>query len=287
MANLSSSIQTCRYIHTPSSFARQSLLYVQEAGHLKSRDRHISRRSHLESYLFFVVLAGSGTVSIRDTHFSLCAGDHVFLDCRQPYFHESSQDDPWELLWVHFNGTAMDGYWQYFTGHQKSSVFHPGNSAPFQPLLEQLLTLEETRSNNRELLENELLHRLSTELLLWQKEKDTAGYTDSTLSKLQEIRSYLDAHYTEKLSLDELANRFYISKYHMSREFKKNFGITMGNYLTSLRITKAKEMLRFSDLQIETIARNCGIEDNSYFNKVFQKAEGITAREYRRKWRGQ
>ena len=49
----------------------------------------------------------------------------------------------------------------------------------------------------------------------------------------------------------------------------------MGNYLTSLRITKAKEMLRFSDLQIETIARNCGIEDNSYFNKVFQKAEGL------------
>ncbi len=287
MANISSSIQTCRYIHTPSSFARQSLLYVQEAGHLKSRDRHISRRSHLESYLFFIVLAGSGTVSIQDTHFPLHAGDHVFLDCRQPYFHESSQDDPWELLWVHFNGTAMDGYWQYFTGHQKSSVFHPGNAAPFQSLLEQLLTLEETRSSNRELLENELLHRLSTELLLWQKEKDTAGHTDSTLSKLQEIRSYLDAHYTEKLSLDELANRFYISKYHMSREFKKSFGITMGNYLTSLRITKAKEMLRFSDLQIETIARNCGIEDNSYFNKVFQKAEGITAREYRRKWRGQ
>lgn len=287
MERVSPHIQTCRYIHTPSSFARQSLLYVQEAGHLKSRDRHISRRSHLESYLFFIVLSGIGTVSIQDTHFALRSGDHVFLDCRRPYFHESSQDDPWELLWVHFNGTSMDGYWKYFTGHQKSSIFHPGNASPFQLLLEELLTLEETRSSNRELLENELLHRLATQLLLWQKEKDTDGHTDSTLSKLQEIRSYLDEHYTEKLSLDELANRFYISKYHMSREFKKSFGITMGNYLTSLRITKAKEMLRFSDLQIETIARNCGIEDNSYFNKVFQKAEGITAREYRRKWRGQ
>ena len=56
MERVSPHIQTCRYIHTPSSFARQSLLYVQEAGHLKSRDRHISRRSHLESYLFFIVL---------------------------------------------------------------------------------------------------------------------------------------------------------------------------------------------------------------------------------------
>ena len=150
MDRVSPHIQTCRYIHTPSSFARQSLLYVQEAGHLKSRDRHISRRSHLESYLFFIVLSGSGTVSIQDTHFALRSGDHVFLDCRQPYFHESSQDDPWELLWVHFNGTAMDGYWKYFTGHQKSSIFHPDNASPFQLLLEELLTLEENSSINRE-----------------------------------------------------------------------------------------------------------------------------------------
>ena len=138
----------------------------------------------------------------------------------------------------------------------------------------------------RDMKINEILNRLIYILM------DNSWHPEHTARSrkridLEGIKRYLDEHYTEKLSLDELANRFYISKYHMSREFKKSFGITMGNYLTSLRITKAKEMLRFSDLQIETIARNCGIEDNSYFNKVFQKAEGITAREYRRKWRGQ
>lgn len=285
MTAVHSQAPICRYIHTPSTFARQSLLYVQEAGHLISHDRHISRRSHLESFLFFVVLSGSGTVSIENSRIPLHAGDHVFLDCQKPYFHESSENDPWELLWVHFHGASMDGYWNYFVSHQKPAVFHPESPSSFQILLEELLKLEETRSGSRELLENELLHRLVTQLLLWQKETDPL--TDSTSSKLQEIRAYLDTHYKEKLSLDELANRFYISKYHMSREFKKSFGMTLGNYVTSLRITKAKELLRFSDLQIEAIARSCGIEDNSYFNKVFQKAEGITAREYRRKWRGQ
>ena len=49
--------QTARYIHTPSPFARENLLYVQEAGRLKSENRHISSRSHLESYLFFIVLS--------------------------------------------------------------------------------------------------------------------------------------------------------------------------------------------------------------------------------------
>jgi len=279
------SADTCRYIHTPSSFARRNLLYIQEAGLLKSRDRHISKRSHLESYLFFIVLSGRGTVTIENTAHELHAGDHVFLDCRKPYAHESSDEQPWELLWVHFYGKAMEGYNEYFIKHQRPHIFHPPGPSPFPALVEQILTLERMRLANRELLENDLLHRLATCLLT---SPATAGNSESsTLLKLQEIRRYMDEHYTEKLSLDELANRFYISKYHMSREFKKAFGTTLVGYLTAQRITKAKEMLRFTDLQIEAIARECGIEDNSYFNKVFQKAEGITAREYRRKWRGQ
>lgn len=276
---------TCRYLHTPGTFARKNLLYIQEAGHLKSLDRHISKRSHLESYLFFIVLSGQGTVTIENVTHELHAGDHVFLDCRRPYAHESSDEQPWELLWVHFYGKAMEGYSEYFIRHQRPHIFHPPGSSPFPALIQQILELERTRSANRELLEDDLLHRLVTCLLTCPLTGDTS---ESSISiKIQEIRRYLDEHFTDKLSLDELANRFYISKYHMSREFKKAFGTTLVSYLTSQRITKAKEMLRFTDLQIETIARECGIEDNSYFNKVFQKAEGITAREYRRKWRGQ
>ena len=183
-------------------------------------------------------------------------------------------------------GTAMSGYHAYFTRHQKASVFHPDSPSDFQSILEQILILEKNRAGNRELLENELLHRLVTQILTWQTEIPVKK-EDNLASKLLEIRGFLDEHFTEKIFLDELANQFYISKYHMSREFKKAFGITVGSYVNSQRITKAKELLRFSDQQIEAIARACGIDDNSYFNKVFQKAEGITAREYRRKWRGQ
>lgn len=277
--------EPCRYIHTPGSFARRNLLYVQEAGRLKSKDRHISKRSHLESCLFFIVLSGRGTVTLDGRTFGLCAGDHVFLDCRRPYSHESSDEEPWELLWVHFYGSAMEGYLEYFAKNQRPHIFRPPEPSPFTGLLEQLLEQEQMSLADRELMENELLHRLVTRILTCRT--GHAPTVSGTLVKLQEIRQYLDGHYTEKLSLDKLANQFYISKYHMSREFKKAFGTTLVGYLTARRVTKAKEMLRFTDMQIEAIAADCGIEDNSYFNKVFQKAEGITPREYRRKWRGQ
>ena len=83
-----------------------------------------------------------------------------------------------------------------------------------------------------------------------------------------------------------IADEFFISKYHMSREFKKAYGITIANYIIAKRITHAKELLRFTYMQIEEIGRICGIEDSSYFNKVFSKFEGMTASEYRVRWKG-
>ena len=89
---------------------------------------------------------------------------------------------------------------------------------------------------------------------------------------------------TENISLDQLAEQFFISKYYLSREFKKEFGTTVIQYVLAKRINNAKELLRYSNSSIEEIAHLCGIDDASYFNKVFRKMEGCTASEYRKRW---
>ena len=102
--------------------------------------------------------------------------------------------------------------------------------------------------------------------------------------KIQEVATYIFEHYTENISLDFLAEQFYISKYYLSREFKKEHGTTIIQYLLTKKITHAKELLRYSNSSIEDIAALCGIDDASYFNKVFKKLEGCTASEYRKRW---
>ena len=102
--------------------------------------------------------------------------------------------------------------------------------------------------------------------------------------KLYQILAYINEHFDESVNLDSLANRFYVSKYHLSREFKKEFNQTIIQYLLNKRITYAKELLRFTDMSIGEIAQKCGIGDMNYFNKVFRKVEGSTASEYRRRW---
>lgn len=96
--------------------------------------------------------------------------------------------------------------------------------------------------------------------------------------------AYLDENYTKKITLDELAERYYINKFYLTRIFKAQYGTSINAYLQEIRITQAKHELRFSDKSIEEIATECGIGELYYFSRVFKNIEGISPSEYRKQW---
>ena len=79
-----------RILYTPSTFARSSLLRLQEIGELEARRAHTSSRSGLQSYLFFTVVTGEGSLEYDGKEFALTQGDCVFIDCNNPYSHTTS-----------------------------------------------------------------------------------------------------------------------------------------------------------------------------------------------------
>lgn len=291
---------TRRVINTPAPFTRANFFYIQEAGYLKSLKPHMSRRSGLQSYLFLIVLSGSGEVAYRDTSksaagentlksgsqtglvtFSAKAGDCFFLDCAGEYTHISSAEDPWELMWIHFYGPQTGAYYTYFR-EQQNWHFHTNHPAELTTAIQSVIRFHEEPTDDTDLLTAQQIVNILT---LICTETGENSNTDSALSdKLKKILHYLDEHYTEDISLDMLAEQFYISKYYLSREFKKEYGTTIIQYVLTKKITNAKELLRYSNSSIEEIARLCGIDDASYFNKVFKKMEGCTASEYRKRW---
>ena len=112
---------SCRILSTPSSFAKETLFYIQEIGRLKSLKSHTSKRESLDSYLYIIVISGSGIFTYNGCSFNVNSGDHIFIDCKRPYSHKSSNQDPWELLWVHFNGPLMNRYFDYYSN--KNIIF--------------------------------------------------------------------------------------------------------------------------------------------------------------------
>lgn len=103
--------------------------------------------------------------------------------------------------------------------------------------------------------------------------------------ELLEVKSYLDEHYMEKIVLDDLSERFFINKFYMTRIFKETYGVTINNYLISKRITRSKQLLRFTDMTVDEIGNAVGMGDANYLSRMFRKVEGSSHREYRKKWR--
>lgn len=271
-----------RIFATPSAYARKHYLFVQEVGTLQSLEPHVSKRQNLNSFLFFIVMDGEGTLFYENTKHRICAGDCVWIDCTRPYFHESSAEHPWSLKWVHFNGNGAKSFYETYLAKGNFYVFHPRSILPFTEALDQLYLCQQNKSSLMELSANKGITDIIT--LCFTENESLKQGEFSIPDKLQQVHTYLTEHYDEKISLEDLAERFFISKFHLSREYKKIYGTTIGNELTYQRISHAKSMLRFSDDSIDTIALNCGFQDSGYFIKVFKKAENMTPLEYRKKW---
>lgn len=97
--------------------------------------------------------------------------------------------------------------------------------------------------------------------------------------KVSNIIDYINNNIDSELSLDQIADKFYISKYHMLREFKRYAGYTLHSYIQKKRLIAAKEMLK-QGVRIVDVSSRCGFGDYSNFYRTFKKSFGLSPREY-------
>lgn len=271
-----------RIIATPSAYARKHYLYVQEVGSLESIMPHVSSRTNLNSYLFLTVTTGEGILTYENSTFSLKEGDCALIDCRKSYTHESSAHNPWKLMWVHFNGEQAPDFFAHFNDQVGHVQFHPPYPALFIGCIEALYHNQQKQSPLTELSSHKYITDIIT--LCFTENESCEEEDNSMIRKLEDIHNYITNNFYKQISLDTLCHDFFISKFYLSREYKKTYGITIGNEITARRISHAKSLLRFSTTPIDEISVSCGFHDASYFIKVFKKVEYLTPLEYRKKW---
>lgn len=276
-------VQSNRIIYTPSSFAKANLIHLQEIGRLKAMAPHVSKRENLPSFLFFMVEEGSGFLEYGSETYGLNAGHCVFLDCRRPYAQHSSED-LWTLRWVHFYGPNMSGIYDKYLERGGKVCFHPEDTDVYSGVLQSIYDIAGQNSYIRDMEIFERLTSLLTILMAQSWSMDKGNSTTSKKRDMKSVKEYLDDNYQTRISLDMLAEKFYINKFYMTRLFKEQYGVSVNNYLLQVRVTHAKRLLRFSDLSIESIGQECGMEDANYFSRMFKKVEGMTPGEFRKMW---
>ncbi len=92
---------------------------------------------------------------------------------------------------------------------------------------------------------------------------------------------YIETHYYEKITLEQLSGMVYLSPAYLSRIFRQETGVPFQLYLNKVRILKARELLSEGDLLLSDVSEAVGFEDQSYFTKVFKRMTGVTPLFYR------
>ena len=281
--NTKSIVSSNRILYTPSSFARSSLLHLQEIGELEARRSHTSSRSNLASFLFFTVTTGSGSLSYQGKEYKLGAGSMVFIDCHNPYSHTTDPDNLWTLRWVHFYGPTMGNVYNKYCERGGRPVFTPEDSAPFFDVFNQLFSTAGSADYMRDMKINAALSELLVLLMSesWHPEDATTAKKKASVA---DVKEFLDSHYAEKITLDKLSTDFYINKYYLTKVFKEQYGQSITAYLLNVRITKAKHLLRFSNKSIEEIGLEVGLGAAHYFSQTFKSVEGVPPSIYQKQW---
>lgn len=123
---------------------------------------------------------------------------------------------------------------------------------------------------------------LKEHLLMILKEVCEKNEENENELLIENILVYLENHYADDITLNELAeHKYFVSVGHLSRTFKNKTGLTFSKYLTEVRLKKAKEFLENTDFDITDIAAFTGYNDASYFTRIFRKSCGMTPSEYR------
>ncbi|MGL5260379.1 MAG: response regulator transcription factor [Lachnospiraceae bacterium] len=143
--------------------------------------------------------------------------------------------------------------------------------------MEELLeAIESMVSNLRKKMEQKII----LENMVQTKEKNNSEQVASSFI-VKNALSYIEENYKEKLLLTDVAEKTYVSQWHLSKLLNKHTGQTFSEILNSVRIEKAKELLKDPSLRIGDVAEQVGFLDIAHFSRVFKKQIGVSANEFR------
>lgn len=238
-----------------------------------------TRRHDYASYLILYTYEGEGFLEYNGRQYELKAGDGFFIDCRMPHFYKTA-GEKWNHSVLHFNGPLLPHFYEQYLQNDFVVFSQPLNGV-FHTELERLLTIYSTAHPYRDWMASDCISRIVTDLLIYAYSENKPGL--SVPDNFQVLIKYMENNFASPLTLDFLAKLSGVSKYHLSREFKKYTGFSPNDYLIQLRIEHAKALLLSTTLPANKIAHIVGIHDINNFTNLFKKKTGEAPGQFRKR----
>lgn len=246
---------------------------------------------HHDFFEIYYFISGDVSYTIESRNYDLQHGDILLISPRELHQPIIDRKKPYEriVLWINCNylkklSTEKSDLTRCFDPDRKDRTnllrLAPEELKAVRAYFVDILAETNNQKEYSDLVCRSLIVRLAAEL-----NRHFIGYTghfetDTSLGGvMNEIVNYINRHHTKSLSLDYLSQEFYISKYHMSREFMRHFGISIHKYITKKRLITAKQLLS-EGVAPSDVCTMSGFSDYANFYRAFRSEYGISPREF-------
>ena len=242
-----------------------------------------------------ILLQGEMQYQVNDTIYHLQAGEGLFCNSNRLHTGSSCHDSDCIYISTTFHPRFLYGYEDSVIQNKYLNTItkHPGlHSLAFSPdipwqkeVLDELSAIWMLSKQPSTTYEMELQWRLThIWLFLWNHlshQTSSSGNSESKhTDRLKNILMYIQEHYTEKITLADIAATANICQSECCRFFKKHMNESLFDYLLSFRIEKSLPLLVDQQLSITEISNLCGFSSSSYYTKVFREHMGCTPTAY-------
>ena len=234
---------------------------------------NVSKQFPYDYYVFEYVVKGTGYIETPEERYMVKEGDFYFLNKLRYHIYYADPIDPYEKIFIVLKGSFVD----FLVSHhlQNESVYI--KKCKLNSLMTHIINLL-----NRDGPIN--YDKLAASILdLFQQVFPSPYQSMPTAKRVPEmIKNYIDAHITEKITLEDISNNLYISKAHIERSFKQEYGQTPLAYCTNQKISQIASMLVTTNYSLSQISQQLGFSDVKYMSKTFKKMKGKTPMEYKK-----
>ncbi|MBK0382606.1 AraC family transcriptional regulator [Pedobacter sp. SD-b] len=228
-----------------------------------------------EDYILIYCIKGYGVANINYKTYHISPGDFFLIPSENAFSYYADDVKPWSIFWFFFKGDALEEIADlYIKLNHTHKGYLPYNEERIKLFNRIYQYLEQGYGRTNLTFMNMCLLNLVSSLVLVtdtkkKKEDKTQGIINSSIQLMKE-------NCEKSLSLLEIAESVSMSSSHFSLVFKKATGISPINYFNIIKIQKACDYLRFTDLLVKEVAFKVGITDIHYFTRLFSKVMGIT-----------
>lgn len=285
-------------------YAPHQDFYIDQS---KKTDNYNMDSFHMHKmYEVYYLMEGSRKYFIDDSIYLVNAGSLVLIDADSVHKTASMGDIPHSRIVVNFRLDFLEDFSDQVKALNLTSIFKTKFTVlplsfkyklTIENILSRLMDLQDyekhqdanlTTDENgissqavlSKLLLSELLIHIKEYInVLEQKEYESHQIVNN---KVDKIIKYICKHYTEDLTLTSIAEQFYISPFYLSKIFKRSTNLSIVEYINSLRIKQAKELLETSSTKIAEIAEIVGFSSSSHFSRTFKLVTGLSPQQYKK-----